>query len=394
MVKSIVKTNIKFNHLLMEDNSTLATDQSASDQPLVSVIIPAYNAEAYILHTLNSVLSQTYKNIEVVVVDDGSRDGTVQIVETIIQKDDRVILLRQPNSGVSVARNRAIEKSRGEYIAPIDADDIWYSQKIEKQVNCMLHEGTSTGLVYAWSVQINKKGLLTGGYSAFPIEGDVFPALIMCNFIGNGSVPLIRRVCFDRIGGYNTHVEPCEDYDLQLRIAEFYKYRVVKEFLVGYRKVVGSRSFNYRDMETSRRIVMEDVKQQYSGIPSFVYLQSWSHYCLYLYCQSRLCGHHWTSIHYLAKAAWTSPAFLLCPEFYRSLCSNVFRLVKQAVIFTIRAVHCPLARNFEMDSPTREEIAISDIVIRSSRPPSGLSKLHLIRLQRIQRLVAEWKTVR
>jgi len=109
---------------------------------------------------------------------------------------------------------------------------------------------------------------------------------------------------------------------------------------------------------------------------------------------SRSCAHYWTSILYLYKAARMDLVFLLYPDFHRTLLSNVLRLVKQAVIFTIRVVHCPSAGIFEMASPNREEITISDIVIRSSRPPSGLTKLYRIRLQLIQRLFAEWKTVR
>ena len=166
--------DIELSHLPAKENSSPPPDQFASDKPLVSVIVPAYNAEAYIAHTLNSVLSQTYNNIEVIVVDDGSNDETANIVESIIQSDDRVTLLQQPNSGVAAARNLAIQKSRGEYIAPIDADDIWYPQKIEKQVHCMLHADPSVGLVYAWSVHIDERGLLTGGFNASDIEGDVF----------------------------------------------------------------------------------------------------------------------------------------------------------------------------------------------------------------------------
>lgn len=106
--------------------------------PFVSVIIPAYNAEAFIGRTLESVLAQTYENIEVLVVDDGSRDRTAEIVASFAQKDSRVILLKQQNAGVAAARNLAIEKSRGEYIAPLDADDIWYPSKLDKQVQCIL----------------------------------------------------------------------------------------------------------------------------------------------------------------------------------------------------------------------------------------------------------------
>ena len=379
-----------------KENSTLPSDRFTLESPLVSVIVPAYNAEAYIAYTLNSVLSQTYKNIEVIVVDDGSHDGTTQIVEAIAQRDGRVTLLRQSNSGVAAARNLAIQKSRGEYIAPIDADDIWYPQKIEKQVHCMLHAEPSTGLVYAWSVHIDKRGLPTGGFNAFDIEGDVFVPLIFSNFIGHSSAPLIRRVCFEQVGGYSIRLleqnaQGCEDRDLYLRIAESYKFRVVKEFLIGYRIFNSSMSFNYRSMEKSNFIVIGDVKQRYSGIPSFVYRWARSHYYLYLSGQSQSCACHWASILYLCKAVRMDLVFLLYPEFHWRLCSSVLQVVKQAVIFTVRVVHCPSARIFEKVSPTREEVTISDIVIRSSRPPSGLTKLHRIRLQLIQRLFAERK---
>ena len=391
--------DIELSRPLTEENLPQSGGKLASCQPLVSVIMPVYNAEAYIAHTLNSVISQTYKNIEVIVVDDGSCDGTAQIVETIARRDARITLLRRSNLGVAAARNLAIQKSRGEYIAPIDADDIWYPQKIEKQVHCMLHADPSIGLVYAWSVHIDERGLLTGGFNASDIEGDVFPVLIVSNFIGNSSAPLIRRVCFEQVGRYSTRLfklnaQGCEDRDLYLRIAESYKFRVVKEFLVGYRKVNNSMSLNCKLMEKSNGVVIGDVKQRYPNIPSFVYRWSKSHYYLYLSNQSRSCAHYWTSILYLYKAARMDLVFLLYTNFHRTLISNVLRLVKQAVIFTVRVVHCPSTRIFENASPSQEEITISDIVIRSSRPPSGLTNLYRIRLQLIQRLFKEWKLAR
>ncbi|CAG1769507.1 partial Glycosyltransferase GlyG, partial [uncultured bacterium] len=391
MNKPVKVMEIELRRPLMKEISPKATGQFASDKPLVSVIVPAYNAEAYIAHTLNSVLSQTYKNIEVIVVDDGSHDGTAQIVETIAQRDDRVTLLRQPNSGVAAARNLAIQKSRGEYIAPVDADDIWYPQKIEKQVHCMLHAEPSTGLVYAWSVHIDERGLLTAGFNASDIEGDVFVALIMSNFIGNASSALIRRVCLGKVGGYSTrffeqNAQGCEDRDLYLRIAASYKFRVVKEFLVGYRKVNSSMSLNYRSMEKSYLSVMGDVRQRYPNIPPFIYRWSRSDYCLYLGSQSNVCGHYWKSIHYLYKAALMSPAFLLYPEFYRLLRGCVLRLAKQAVVHAIRAVFYPSARTEEKDCPAHGEFELFNIIIHSSRPLTGLSKLQRIRLQRIHRL--------
>lgn len=373
-------------------------NQFALDKPLVSVIVPAYNAEAYILQTLNSVLSQTYKNIEVVVVDDGSHDKTAQIVESIMLRDNRVKLLRQQNSGVAAARNLAIEKSRGAFIAPIDADDIWYPSKIEKQVRCMLHAEPSLGLVYAWSIHIDEKGLPTGGFSASDVEGDVLVASIMSNFIGNASTPLIRRVCFERVGGYSSRffeqdAQGCEDSDLYIRIAESYTFRVVKEFLVGYRKSIGSMSFNYRTLEKSYLILLGDVRRRYPDIPSFMYRWTISRHYLYFSHQSQLRAHYWASILYLCKAALMDIVLISYPEFYRFLRSNILRLIKEAVILAVRLGNRPLVRSFEEASHYREGVAISDIVIRSSQPPSGLAKLYRIRLQRIQQLLSKKKTV-
>jgi glycosyltransferase involved in cell wall biosynthesis len=170
---------------------------------LVSVIIPTYNAEKFIERTLNSVIDQTFLNIEVLVVDDGSQDRTAEIVKAIAQKDSRIILLQQENAGVAAARNLAIEKSQGEYIAPIDADDIWYPQNLEKQVQCMLQADSSVGVVYSWSVDIDEEDRLTGGFYNSNLQGDIRAALVYKYFIGNASSSLIRRACFEKVGGYN-----------------------------------------------------------------------------------------------------------------------------------------------------------------------------------------------
>ena len=103
----------------------------------------------------NRPLGQTYRNTEIVVVDDGSRDGTRAIVEAWVARDPRVRLIAQANRGVAAARNRAVEAARGELIAPLDADDLWDPTKIERQVRRMLEAGDGTGLVYCWWVSID-----------------------------------------------------------------------------------------------------------------------------------------------------------------------------------------------------------------------------------------------
>ena len=128
--------------------------------PLVSVIVPAYNAARYIRQALESVCTQTYRDIEVIVVDDGSRDETPAIVEEFATSDPRVRLLLQNNAGVGAARNMGLRQAQGVYIAPIDADDIWHPGKLEAQVACMEAHGPETGLVYCWTNIIDSEGRL------------------------------------------------------------------------------------------------------------------------------------------------------------------------------------------------------------------------------------------
>jgi glycosyltransferase involved in cell wall biosynthesis len=128
---------------------------------LVTVVIPAYNAEATIDETLQSVRAQTYPSLEIVVVDDGSTDSTAQIVERHAVADARVLLIRQPNQGVAAARNAAIAAGRGQFIAPIDADDVWHPSKIEKQLAAMRDGGSKVGLVYTWSALLDQQSRVT-----------------------------------------------------------------------------------------------------------------------------------------------------------------------------------------------------------------------------------------
>ncbi|WP_009633297.1 glycosyltransferase family 2 protein [Synechocystis sp. PCC 7509] len=304
--------------------------------PLVSVIIPAYNAEAFIERTLNSVLGQTYNNLEVLVVDDGSKDKTFELVQSIAQKDSRVTLIQQKNAGVATARNLAIEKSQGEYIAPIDADDIWYPSKIEKQVKCILEAGESVGLVYSLSANIDENDLIIGQYSdnfIFKPEGKVYTALLCTNFVGNASTPLIRRTCFKHIGGYNYQLKQeaaqgCEDWDMYLRIAEYYEFRVVPEFLVGYRQVIGSMAGNYKSMVKSYNLVMADVQRIHPAIPVNIYRLSNTFYYNYLLGKVYASGAHWSTLLCLFKTVKSDWATLVRPGVYIMI---VVCLIKIAV---------------------------------------------------------------
>ncbi len=287
--------------------TTMNSDRVASTLPLVSVIIPAYNAEAFIEKTLKSVLSQTYQNLEVLVVDDGSYDRTPEIIKSIAQQDKRVVLLQHKNAGVAAARNLGIEKSQGEFIAPIDADDIWYPENIEKQVQCFLASDPSVGLVYSWSVDIDQDDVPTGIFRAAKIEGEVYVTLVGHNFIGNASSSMIRRDCFQQVGGYNCQfkeqdAQGCEDWDLYLRIADSYQFRVVPEFMVGYRKMTNSMSRDYTKMAKSHTLVMQAVRQKHPEIWAAIYGFSSSSLYIYFAHQSHSLKEYKITLYWLNKA--------------------------------------------------------------------------------------------
>ncbi len=305
--------------------------------PLVSVIVPAYNAEKFIEKTLSSVLAQTYKNIEVLVVDDGSQDRTAEIIQSFAQIDRRVTLLQQQNAGVAAARNLAIQASRGEYIAPIDADDLWYPQNLEKQVSCMLQAEPSVGLVYSWSVDIDEDELATGGFHASTIQGNVYTTLICHNFLGNASASLIRRDCLQAVGQYNCNLKEqnaqgCEDWELYLHIAERYQYQVVPEFLVGYRKLRCSMSRDYTRMAKSHDLMLQSVRQSHPEIPSAIYRLSSSSFYMYLAHQSSQHSHQSTLLwlYKALRADCISP--LLRFGLYTLLLKSILGLIKDQLI--------------------------------------------------------------
>ncbi|QKT04319.1 glycosyltransferase [Ectothiorhodospiraceae bacterium 2226] len=274
---------------------------------LVSVVMPAFNAERYLEAAIQSVLNQSYRTLELLVVDDGSCDGTVEIVRRYARRDARVRLLRQGNAGVAAARNRGLAHARGEYIAPLDADDLWYPNKLALQVACLEQAPDEVGVVYAWSAHINEHGALTGGYSAAQEEGDVYAALVLGNFIGNASATLFRQACVERCGGYDASLrardaEGCEDADLYLRFARHFRFACVPRLLIGYRLLPDSMSCNWARMARSHRYVIDNLRTSHPRLPAAV--RRWSNASFYRYLAWQ-CGRtddYWGVLCCLARA--------------------------------------------------------------------------------------------
>ena len=205
------------------------------EKPLVSIVITTFNRVNFLKKSSTSVLSQTYKNIELIIIDDCSTDNTQAFCESI--KDIRVIYLRhKTNKGVHESRNDGIRKASGQYIAFLDDDDEWLPQKIEKQLQIFKKGSEELGLVYS------------GYYNAIDgkivskitpkMKGDIRIHILQQNLLATLTV-LIRRVCFDKVGFFE-YMPAVEDWDMRIRISEFFHYDFVSEPL-GIYNIHGSQ---------------------------------------------------------------------------------------------------------------------------------------------------------
>ena len=230
--------------------------------PLISVVVPAFNAEAWIGATLDSVAAQTWPNLEILIVDDGSTDRTAAIAEAWCAREPRARLLRKANGGVSSARNHGIRAARGEWIAPIDSDDLWNPTRIEKMARAGLAAAERPGFVYAWSRLIDLEGRVTGSLPPIAVCGRALRSLFYVNAVGNGSGLLIDASAAHEAGGYDEGLlaegaHGCEDWLLQLDIAARRPVECVPEYLIGYRIRPDSMSADgeraYRSWLAARR---------------------------------------------------------------------------------------------------------------------------------------------
>jgi glycosyltransferase involved in cell wall biosynthesis len=229
-------------------------DNQDVNMPLISVIIPVYNGEKTIQATIESVLNQTIANFELLIINDGSQDKTLEVVERI--QDSRIKIFSYPNAGQSTSRNRGIKLAACEYVSFIDADDLWTPNKLESQLKA-LKENPQAAVAYSWTDWIDESGKLLGKGSYNTEQGEVFAQLLLNDFVANGSNVLIRRDALNEVGNFDPTVTPAEDWDLWLRLASRYQFVAVQSPEVLYRISPNSASFNVWKMEASSLRVIE-----------------------------------------------------------------------------------------------------------------------------------------
>lgn len=196
---------------------------------LVSVVVPTYNREETISRCIKSVFEQTYRNIEIIVVDDGSTDRTKKEINKF--DSDRLNYIRhKDNKGANAARNTGIDASNGDYIAFLDSDDQWHPEKVSKQIEVFEQSESDVGLVYTGVVRRGPNG--EKAYRIPKYRGEIYKEQLMLDRIGPTSSPMIKRKCFDEVGIFNTDLSARQDYEMWLRITEAFNIDYVDEFLV------------------------------------------------------------------------------------------------------------------------------------------------------------------
>lgn len=290
-------------------------ERARDGMPLVSVVVPALNAASYIRETLESVRAQSYRNWEMIVVDDGSTDETAAIVEDVAASDPRIRLLRQRQSGVAMARNRAILASEGAFIAPLDADDVWRSDNLAAKVSRFAEAPEETGLVYSWSRIVDRHGRPTGEEVTYNHEGSVFRDLIEENFVANGSAAVMRRECFGScrysLGYRQARAQGCEDWDLYLQVARRWKFAVVPDFTVLYRRAPNSLSTDRGAMARSHRLLLKRHGLAALGASPEELRRSFINFHLYLAHESFRSARYWETHRWFLTAVFGSRGYLM-----------------------------------------------------------------------------------
>jgi glycosyltransferase involved in cell wall biosynthesis len=228
---------------------------------LVSVIIPAHNAEKTIRETIDSVLHQTISDLELIVINDNSSDSTLDILQTIQDQRLKVFSCVKGNAGAS--RNVGISHASGEFITFLDADDLWTPDKLEAQLTA-LQKDPEAAVAYSWVDRIDENGKFLGHGSRIDKTGNIYAELLWRNFLDTGSNPLIRRYALTDIGNFDESLTNAEDWDIYLRLAARYHFTVVPYPHILYRVSRKSKSNNLFGSEAS---CLKIMKRAYNDAP-------------------------------------------------------------------------------------------------------------------------------
>ena len=197
---------------------------------LVSVIIPTFNRARYVVRAIESAANQTYPEVEIIVVDDGSTDGTAGLLRTFACARPFRFLEGNVNQGAPTARNSAIAVCAGRWVAFLDSDDVWHPRKLERQIETLMASGAEFGACYTGLADYDDGGRLCG-VSRATDHGDIRAGLMTYNLVGSTSSVVVQRDLLSEIGGFAPGLRSCQDWELWVRLAQRTKFACVPEIL-------------------------------------------------------------------------------------------------------------------------------------------------------------------
>ncbi|MBD2204051.1 glycosyltransferase [Calothrix sp. FACHB-1219] len=226
----------------------------SQNNPSISVIIPAYNCQKTIQATIASVLNQTFTNFELIIINDGSQDSTLEIISKI--EDYRLKIFSFENAGGNVSRNRGLKYAIGDFVSFLDADDIWKPDKLASQLQA-LQQNSDCKVAYSWSDYIDDNGKFLVSGRHFIANGDVYEQLLLNNFLENGSNPLICKEAIAELGGFDESLSAAQDWDMWLKLANKFNFVCVPSVQILYRVSANSVSSNLVRQEKACLQVIE-----------------------------------------------------------------------------------------------------------------------------------------
>ena len=233
---------------------------------LVSIVMAAYNAEKTIAETVTSLLDQTYTPKEIIITNDGSTDTTPQILNNIAKEHpDIVTIIHQENKGQSIARNASISAAKGDFIAFMDADDIWAPHKIERQVQYFA-EHENIAMTYTEGMTVDEVGNKLDPFNCSKeFTGACFETLFLRNNIIGSSV-MVRKSVLDKVGAFTPYLRACENWELWTRISREHQIDFIDEELAYYRQHDNNMSKNIDWMIENRLKAIRHNHDQYKTI--------------------------------------------------------------------------------------------------------------------------------
>ncbi len=303
----------------------------------ISVIIPTYNRASLIERALQSVLDQSYPDLEVIIVDDCSSDNTEEVVTGL--NDDRIKFIKHTkNRGANAARNTGIKAASGEFIAFQDSDDEWMPGKLAKQIEAFKHAPADTGVVYTafWRMEGKEKSY-TPSRDVLTTNGFLLEELLKRNFITTQSI-LVKKTCFDEVGLFDEAMPRLQDWELLLRLSKHYPFLFIDEPLVNVYHTPGNITSNQEALTTALVLLLEKHHEDFAK-----YRKVLANFNCYIGQQFFLSGDLRKSLYYCKEALKIQPGnpkfwlilatFLLGKTLYVKIKNSVITVIK---LFSIK----------------------------------------------------------